>query len=189
MSTRKLLMSLLITILVTSCRPSKEELMHQRVQTLSEMAELGTIEYTIKKIIKCNSDVWYKYGDRKILYSSVAYLKAGIDMSEFSPENVKIDKANKTITATFPKAKLLSMNMPLELIKEEYCRVTGLRDEFTTEERLLLKQQGEAAIREDVPNLGILEDAENSAKLFFETMFSKFGYDKVIVNFENEYEN
>ena len=182
---KNLLMSLMTLLLLSSCGPSKEEIIKQKIQSLTEMAELGTVEYTVKKIIKCNNNEdWYKYGERKILYSSIAYLKAGIDMSGFTAEKIVVDNVNNTITATLPKAKLLSMNMPLELIKEEYCRVTGFRDDFSTEERLSLKQQGETAIREDVPNLGILEDAEKNAKMFFEAMFSRFGYDNVIVNFE-----
>ncbi len=180
-----LLTSLLTLCLLSSCETSKEKVVGQKIHSLTEMAELGTAEYTVKKIIKCDSNEdWYKYGDRKILYSSIAYLKAGIDMSGITAEDIVVDDENNTITATLPKAKLLSMNMPLELIKEEYCRVSGFRSNFSTEERLSLKQQGEASIREDVPNMGILEDAEKNAQLFIETMFSSLGYNKVIVNFE-----
>lgn len=153
---------------------------------MTEMSELGTVEYTIKKIIKADDAIWYKYGDRKILYQSTAYLKAGIDMSGFKSEDVKLDKENGTISVTFPQAKVLSFNMPLDEIKLEYCRVSGFRQNFTPEERLDLKQQAEAAIREDIPNMGILNDAEKNAKEFFSAMFSQFGYDTINVEFKKE---
>ena len=111
MNLKNLSMSLMALFLLSSCGPSKEEIVQQKIQSLTEMAELGTVEYTVKKIIKCNNDeYWYKYGERKILFSSIAYLKAGIDMSGFTADNIVVDNETNSITATLPKAKLLSMN-------------------------------------------------------------------------------
>lgn len=53
--------------------------MNEKIHNLENMAELGTVEYTVKKIIKADDCVWYKFGDRKILFSSVAYLNAALE--------------------------------------------------------------------------------------------------------------
>ena len=181
---RVLLLLILATTLLISCGPSVDELTNKRVQGLSEIAELGTVEYTVKKIVKTDDAVWWKYGNRKIIYSCSAFIKAGINMHKFSPEQVKINQEEKSISVVLPKAEILSFNMPPEAIKEEFSMVTGLRDSFTPEEKQQLLVLGEKDIRQDIPNMGIIEDAEANAKMFFVAMFAQFGYEKIIVKFE-----
>lgn len=180
---KSLIACLSLMILLWSCGPSEDELLSKRILGLTKMAELGTVEYTVKKIVKVDDYAWYKYGERKILFSCTAILKAGIDLKDFSPEDVIVDKATKSITVTLPDAKLLSYNIPLDLIKQEFCSVTGFRFKFKPEEKLDLKVQGEKSILEEVPNYGILEDARNNAKDFFEATFSLLGYERITVNF------
>ena len=170
--------------LVISCGPSQEELLNQKIQGMTEMAELSTVEYTVKKIVKTDDAVWWKYGNRKIIFSCAAYIKAGIDMKDFSAEKVKVNKEEKSITVVLPKAEILSFNMPPEAIQQEFSMVTGLRDSFTPEEKQQLLVLGEEDILQDMPNMGIIEDAEKNAKLFFVAMFSQLGYDTVNIKFE-----
>ena len=167
-----------------SCGPSQDELMSKKMQGLSEMAELGTVEYTVKKIVSSDPDAWYKYGKRKILFSCTAYIKAGIDMKDFQADAVSINKEEKSISVTLPKAKILSFNMPPEEIKEEFTMVTGLRDKFTPEEKQHLLVLGEKDIKEDIPNMGILDDAEANAKIFFSALFSQLGYEIINIKFQ-----
>lgn len=151
---------------------------------LESMAELGTVEYTVTKIIKANDVLWYKHGYRKILFSSVAYIKAGIDMQEFSMNNVTFNKEEKSVSVILPKAKLLSFNMPPEKIHVVFEEITGARDDFSVEETNDLKIQAENAIREDIPNLGILQDAENNAKGFFKVLLTQLGFEIITIKFE-----
>ena len=161
---RKFFLSLLaISMLVVSCGPSQEELTRRRIQGLQEMAELGTVEYTVKKVVKpSKTSTWYKYGER----------------------SVKINKEENSISVTLPKARVLSFNMPPEDIKEEFTKVTGLRDKFTPEDKQELLTLAEKDILEDIPNMGILDDAQKNAKLFFTALFAQFGYDKIDIKFE-----
>jgi len=180
-----LLISGLVLLGLFSCKPSREDQLNEKVKGLGKsVTELGTVEYTIVKVIKLDDDVWFKYGDRKILFSSTAYLKAGIDLQDFKPENVKIDEKSNSVTVTLPKAQLLSFNMPVELIQQEFCTATGWRGNFLPEEKNVIKIQAENAIRDDIPNLGILQDAENNAKGFFEVLLGQFGFETININFE-----
>lgn len=168
-----------------SCKASRKDLVSEKVKGLgSSISELGTVEYTIVKVIKLDDDSWFKYGDRKILFSSTAYLKAGIDLQDFKPENVKINEKTNSVTVTLPKAQLLSFNMPVELIQQEFCTTTGWRGDFSPEEKNAIKIQAENDIRSDIPNLGILKDAENNAKGFFEVLLGQFGFETITINFE-----
>ncbi len=178
---------LLLTIfMVPGCSERVPEDTTQReIEAISQMRELSLVEYRVRKIVKANDEgEWYKIGDRKILLSCTAYLKAGIDLSGFSAENVDINRLDGSVTVTIPQAKLLSLDMPASEIREEYDHVTMLRQSFTAEERNALLRQGEKQIRSSVPSLGILEKAEENARRFFESVFTKMGFTSVEVVFE-----
>ena len=171
-----------LMMLLSGCGDSMADKLKNKMGTLTEMAELGTVEYTISKIIKASDEAFYTIGERKILFSCCATMKAGIDLKDFSAENVKID-SDKEVTVTLPAPKVLAFNMPSEQVKLEYEKVGALRFDFTAEERNKLLKQGEEAILADAENLGILADAEKNAKAFFEAMLKQIGFEKVNINF------
>ena len=166
-----------------SCGNSLEQRAKERLGTLTEMAELGTVEYTITKIIKASDKAFYTIGDRKILFSCSATMKAGIDLAGFSAENISVNSKTKEVTIQLPKPKVLAFNMPPEQAKLEYEKIGALRFDFTAEERNNLLRQGEEAIMADAENLGILADAERNAQMFFEAMLSQVGFEKINVVF------
>lgn len=177
----KSLCLILIAQLLVGCSGSPEKQIEERVQTMAETAELGTVEYTVKKIVKTEDQQWYTYGDRKILFSTTAYLKAGVSLEGFSAENVRID--DKSVTITLPHAKLLSFNMPADETHTVFERYGFFRDRFSAEEQNQILQLGENDIREDVPNLGILEDAEKNVTEIFTAMLSQMGFEKINIMF------
>ena len=183
---RKSIIALLVAsaTLFTGCGKSLEELAKEKFSILTEMAEIGTVEYTISKIIKASDTKFYTIGDRKILFSCSATMKAGVDMTNFSAEQVVIK--DKEITINLPKPRVLSFNMPPEKAKLEYEKVGALRFDFTAEDRNNLLRQGEKDILADAPNLGILEDAEANAKMFFEALLAQVGFEKINVVFNEE---
>lgn len=150
---QKLILFVCVAALLCSYKPTLQERTAAKMQELTAMSELGTVEYTVSKVIKFSDQIWYKVGGRKILFACQAHLKAGIDMSQFKPENVVIN--GSSIEVTLPQATLLSLNMPAEEAKLVYEKTGALRCNFTAQERNLLLQQGEEAIRNDVLNLGI----------------------------------
>ena len=73
--------------------------------------------------------------------------------------------------------------MPPEEAKLAYEKVSLTRFDFTAQERNLLLQQGEADIRADVPNMGILQDAEKNATAFFKSLLSQMGFETITIKF------
>ena len=108
----KLLSLLTLAFALYSCGPNLEDAMRQQMQTLDGMSELGTVEYTITKIVKANDNAIYKVGERKILFSCTATMKAGIDLAEFNADDVVINNSEKSITLTLPMPIVLAFNMP-----------------------------------------------------------------------------
>lgn len=179
-----LLMGIALTF--SSCKKDPAAELESRLKNIGgPTAELGTIEYTISKLIAADHEVFYKIGDRKILFSSTSTMKAGIDISKFTAENVSIDEKANSITVTMPKAKVLAFNLPAENIKLEYEKVSGMRHSFTPEERIKIHELAEQDIIADAENLGILKDAEDNAKLLIEGLLSNFGYKKINVVFQD----
>ena len=166
-------------------RQREEKALQQEIHAISSMKQLGLVEYKVRKIIKANDQgEWYKIGDRKILLSCTAYLKAGIDLSSFTAEDISVDLDAGKVTVTLPHATLLSLDMPASEIRQEFDQVSLLRSDFSAQERNELLRQGERQIRRSVPSLGILQKAEENARKFFDSAFQKLGFTTVEVVFK-----
>ena len=171
----------LALLMLVGCA-SKEDQITTRVQSMAESSELGAVEYKVKKIVKTNDEQWYSVGNRQILFQSTAYLKAGVKLDNFSPEDVKIE--GKTVTVTLPKAELLSFNMPVDETQTVFENYGFFRSKFSADEQNHILELGEKDIREDVPNLGILEDAEKNVKEIFTAMLTQMGFETININFK-----
>ena len=178
--------TLLAILVAPGCSHQREEkALRQEILSLSSMKQLGLVEYKVRKIIKADDQgEWYKIGDRKILLSCTAYLKAGIDLSSFSAEDISVDRAAGKVTVTLPHATLLSLDIPASEIRQEFDQVSLLRSDFSAQERNELLRQGERQIRRSVPSLGILQKAEENARKFFDSAFQKLGFTTVEVVFK-----
>lgn len=172
-------------LLLSSCggRNHAEELESQIRNMGGASAELGSVEYTISKIIAVDHDLFYKIGERKVLFSTLSTMKAGVDLSAFCADSVKIDSKNGIIDIRLPKAKVLAFNMPAENIVMEYSKTGRLRSEFTAEERNEILKQGEEAILNDAEKIGILKDAENNVRTIFESLLAGANFKEINITF------
>lgn len=172
-------------LLLVSCgrKDHAAELESQIKNMGASSAELGSVEYTISKIIAVDHDVFYKIGERKVLFSSLSTMKAGVDLSLFCADSVKVDERNGVIDIRLPKAKVLAFNMPAENIKMEYSKAGGLRSEFSVEERNEILKQGEEAILNDAEEIGILKDAEDNVRHIFESLLAGADFKEINITF------
>ena len=168
-------------LLLCSCGNDLQKTTQAKMQEMAALSELGTVEYTVTKVIKGNEVACYTIDDLKVRFPCHAKLKAGIDMSEFNPSQVVIK--GKNIEITLPQPKLLAMNMPAEEAKLVYQKVGALRKDISATERNELLKLGEADIVDNVPNLGILDDARKNAETFFRALLKQLGYENVTVKF------
>ena len=185
----KLLNTYLIVLLLffVACSDKKE--LEDSAFEIRNIGELSTTEFTVGKIIKLedayddqNSE-WYeyykKYGDRKILISCKAKVKAGIDLNEIKESDIVV-KGN-SIEIILPKARITSFSMDPSDIHTEMESVTGLRSNFSQEEKNDFLKQGEEQIREELITTGILEEATNNAEVFVTDFYKQLGFEKVII--------
>ena len=155
---------------------------NQQILALKNLSDLATVEYTISKVIKASDNkTWYKIGDRKILITCEATIKAGIDLKDLDAKNVTIN--NNNINLNLPHSKIISFNMPAEKIKVAYQSNSPLRSDFNAAEKADLLTQGEAQIKEQIDEIGILKEAEKNTTLFVTNFLMQAGYKTVTITY------
>ena len=150
----------------------------------SDVAELGTVEYTIKQVVRGKSRT--KIGDRSIgsvgeksiLFGWMAYVKAGVDLNEFSEDDIRIDEDTQSVYVVLPHAKILSVNIPPDSIKEIYHREGALSGKFDPMERDRVLDEGQDRLNEIIKTLSIRSEAEANTKLLFEDLLVQMGFER-----------
>ncbi|WP_207496536.1 DUF4230 domain-containing protein [Aridibaculum aurantiacum] len=151
------------------------------VLAIQEMGDLATVEYTITKIIKANDNkTWYKPGDRKILMTAEAVIKAGVDLTSITENNIRVD--GKNITLTLPPPKVVSISMPPEKIQLAYQEVGTFRSEYSTKERDALVTQAEQQIKKSIDSLGILNQARSNTATLMHNLLKQLGFENITIN-------
>jgi len=179
MKIKHLLYGLLFSLLASCGEDKKIE--EKEIFEVKNIGMLSTTEYTVGKVVKLSDNKeWYKWGDRKILMSCKAKIKAGVNMNEILDKDIKAE--GKRIEITLPPPQIVSFEMDPDLIRTEMVDVNGFRANFTQEEKNRVMQLGEKAIREDLKKLNILNDAEKNAKAFLTDFYKELGFEEVIIH-------
>ena len=112
-------------------------------------------------------------GERKIAIPMDATLKAYIDFSTFSEDQVERDGDRITIFLPDPKVVMTSSRIDRKEIRE----FVGLtRSQFTDQELTSYEQQGRQAIVNSIPQLGIVDMARENAARVLVPMLTEMGY-------------
>ncbi len=160
--------------------------------TVSKMATIDDIPLSEAEGLKQTSAALLdalKLGKRKAAYSYDTYLRAYIDLSNLTPDDVKVDESTKTITLSLPPVTTEYLGRNME-IREDHYRVTGLRSEIDVDERAALKEQMNTVLKNEVKNKPmfrnkLVTEAKTKAEAYFSSMLGKDGY-KVIINFKED---
>ncbi len=160
--------------------------------TVSKMATIDDIPLSEAEGLKQTSAALLdalKLGKRKAAYSYDTYLRAYIDLSSLTPDDVKVDESTKTVTLSLPPVMTEYLGRDME-IREDHYRVTGLRSEIDAAERAALKEQMNTVLKNEVKNKPMFRDklvteAKAKARTYFSSLLGKDGY-KVIINFRED---
>ena len=167
-----------------SCQSKSTNDKQLEILAFKNMSDLTTVEYTLSKVVKVNDNGdWYKLGNRKILMSVTAYVKAGIDFGAIETKHITINK--NEVTILLPKAKIISLSIPPNEIKEESKEVSLVRSEFSNDEKNKLLIQAETSINKAIDSLGIVQKAATNATAFITNFVQKLGYSTVIIVYDS----
>ena len=169
------------------------------ITQVQKCAKLYTAEYRVHKIVthddvvrlkgtllKRDFDVKMPIGDRKVAIPIDAKLKAYIDFSSFSEENIE-RKGNKiTIVLPDPQVTMTSSKIDQKNVKE-YVSLT--RAHFSDAELANFQKQGREAIIADINKMGIIETAQANAAKVLVPMLMELSYDEsdITIAFRKHY--
>ena len=170
------------------------------IMQVKKCSKLYTAEYRVHKIITHDNDLRLKgqlmnkafnlkvpLADRKIAIPVDAKIKAYIDFSEFSEQNIERSGDKITIILPDPQVVMTSSKIDQKSVKQ-YVGLT--RANFSDEELTNYQQQGREAIIKSIPELGIVETAQaNSAKILV-PMLKELGYEEqnITIAFRKDYD-
>lgn len=189
------ILSLILLLATTACSHRDEEVTAPEqqeqerptlVMQVQKCARLYTTEMRIHKIITHDDVLRLKgsllakdfnialpLGERKIAIPMDATLKAYIDFSTFSEDQVERDGDRITIFLPDPKVVMTSSRIDRKEIRE----FVGLtRSQFTDQELTSYEQQGRQAIVNSIPQLGIVDMARENAARVLVPMLTEMGY-------------
>lgn len=195
-----------IFMLCCSCSRHKTEQETVTIDTIPMMvmqiqkcSKLYTAEYKVHKIIthddkmKLNGSFMKKdfsinlpLGSRKIAIPMDATLKAYIDFADFNEDNVKREGDKIEIILPDPHVTLTSTRINHDEIKQ-YVALT--RSRFSDEELSSYERQGREAIIKDIPSMGMMDMARESAARTLIPMIEQMGFEEsnITVSFRKHY--
>ena len=169
------------------------------IMQVQKCSKLYTAEYRVHKIVthddalrlkgsllKKEFDIKLPMADRKIAIPIDAKLKAYIDFSEFSEENIERDGRKITILLPDPQVTMTSSKIDQKNVRQ-YVALT--RSNFSDAELADYQQQGRQAIIESIPKMGILESAQRNAAKVLVPMLKELGYaeEDITIAFRKSY--
>lgn len=184
-----------VLLSVSSCmeQPFGDDGSAERIDTIPMMvmqiqkcSRLYSAEYQLHKIITHNDSRKLKgsiltqgfnidlpIGKRKIAIPIEATVKAYIDFADFSEKNVSRRGDKIEIVLPDPKVVITSTRINHEEVKQY---VAFLRRNFSDEELTAYEHEGREAIVQELPQLGIVEMARQSAASMLIPMIEQMGF-------------
>lgn len=155
------------------------------IYEIKNIGYLSTTEFTLGKVLKISDDQeWYKFGDRKILISTKAKIKAGVDLNALTEKDIEV--VGKKIIIHLPAATINSFEMDPSDVKTEMVDVNGLRMGFTQVEKNAILKLGEKSIKKEMDTAKIIREAEKNALIFIEDFYKQLGFEEVEVDFQKQ---
>lgn len=150
----------------------------QQVQTLSELV---TVKYVVQKV-----EVWedppsglltqFVAGDNRILLLAQGVVKAGVDLGQLRPEDLKIE--GRTIRIHLPPARITDAYLDDKETKV-IERTTGFLRKFDKDLEQNVRRSAVEDMRLAAGRGGILRDADERARTQLAGFFRLMGFEKV----------
>jgi len=139
----------------------------QQIQTLSELV---TVKYVLEKVVILEDVKWY--GENRVLLVAHGVVKAGVDLQEIKPEDVRVE--DKRVIVRLPRAKITDVYLD-EHKTRIVDRTTGLLRAFDKDLEQNARRQAVDDLRLAARYNGIYGDAEERARQQLANLFRQLG--------------
>lgn len=144
------------------------------VQQIQTLADLVTVKYVVEKVVVLEDVKWY--GENRVLLLAHGVVKAGIDLKDLPPEAVKI--SGKKITLHLPPPQITDAYLD-DKRTSVIDHTTGLLRSFDKDLEQTARKTAVADLRVAARQNGILNDADERARLQLAAFFHQAGYDQI----------
>jgi len=141
--------------------------MLKQVQTLSELV---TVKYVLEKVVILEDIKWY--GENRVLLVAHGVVKAGVDLQEIKPEDVRVD--DKKVLVKLPPARITDVYLDDKKTRV-VDRTTGLLRAFDKDLEQSARRQAVEDLSISARFNGINSDAEERARLQLTNLFHQLG--------------
>jgi hypothetical protein len=169
------------------------------VMQIQKCSRLYTTEYRVHKIVthddvvklrgqlfSTDYSIQLPLGDRKVAIPMDATLKAYIDFQSFSRDNISLSDGKINITLPDPRIVITDTKIDNKGVRE-YVSLT--RSHFSDRELSAFELQGREAIIANIPQMGIIETARESAARLLIPLVCNLGYreEDVTISFSRDF--
>src|ERR1700744_2645323 len=144
------------------------------VQQIQTLADLVTVKYVVEKVVVLEDTKWY--GENRVLLLAHGIVKAGIDLKDLPPEAVTV--SGKKITLHLPPPQITDAYLD-DKRTTVIDHTTGLLREFDKDLEQTARKTAVADLRVAARQNGILNDADERARLQLAVFFHQAGYDQI----------
>jgi len=145
----------------------------KQVQTLSDLV---TVKYVLEKVVILEDVKWY--GENRVLLIAHGIVKAGVDLQEIKPEDVRME--DKKVIIRLPRVRITDAYLD-EKQTRVVDRTTGLLRAFDKDLEQTARRQAVADLQLSARYNGIYEDAADRARLQLANFFHQLGFEVTFV--------
>lgn len=179
-----------------SSEQASKKVVSKSVARLMPEKRLELVSYKTKSVARSGEDdkerMFFIIGDRKMLISFQADIKAGIDLKDFDPKrDITLKRRDKSALIRLPDPVIFSCDVPTDSIVVEYHETGAFRSKITSEEVAQVTLKGKENIMQEIRNekrFPILSEAKENARRTFTSLLHALGYEKVEIVFPSEEE-
>ncbi len=148
------------------------------VRNVAKLTTVEMVEYTT--VEKGNDFGWLNWarGDRIFLFA-VARIGAGVDMEAVTTENFEVDQTSGTVTVRLPAPEIIFVEVDNEATRV-YDRDTGLFTKGDLHLESDARQIAQQVLVNSAMEHGIMDKAEENAKITIENFLRGVGYTEVL---------
>ena len=162
----------------------KVEIQSVVVQQVRDVSELTTAVFTMQAVVPTSQDATFNgfvIGTTKLLYIAYGEVRAGVDLHSLTPANVQVTSSSLQIQ--LPPPQLLDRKIDVSRSTVyDYSRGTlGLGPDVAPALQTLAQQEALKKIVEAACTDGVLEKANDRAKLVVKQLLTTAGYQNVTV--------
>lgn len=154
------------------------------LEKIKQISQLDTVEMYFNEILDYReaitiNDFEVPFTEKSFIFVVKARVQSGIDLAALTEEDIQI--VDKKITLSLDKAKITAKEI---LEYRAYAEKDGFLNPVTNEDTLNTLNEFLIRLERQAEENGILDKAEENAKLALEGFLSLIGYDEVVIRFK-----